>query len=356
MPSLLQIRAKLNVRLVIAAWYMDMVIARRPQGTPAGGQFAKKAHPESDISLDEPAAKVSGEISSYAAAQLAVARDHENFARGRVEQFDAKANDAIAKASLLRTKAKTQRALLRWNSTRRAQKLTYAATELQVKKQGAEATAQNFGAKAERMQAGINAEREVVETLAHTDGVNHILCGLNFGPGLGDIDVIAVGNQVVIVEVKAGRGVLEVDDNGAVFHGGKMTPGDPLEQCAKQRDTLLHYGYVNAVSTVCFPGAESGTWFHDDSGCYLVGGTDELSRHVSQAMRESNTGPHNPKRLVKNVQKNLKARQREIRGWIQSSNKQSYSEEEWEKRYRWSQMSSAIDAARHSNRHILKQR
>lgn len=302
-----------------------------------GGQFAPASHPEGTTALDEqvdppvdpavnppqdpPVANVRGEISAFAAARAADARTTEQTALADAERIKAEAEAATARAEALRKKAEEQRIIGRWNSRRKAKKSDAAAAELAVAREQRAAAAEEAAAEAGRMEAGVKAERKVVATLMHTEGVRNVLCGLNLGPGIGDIDVIAVGDQVVIVEVKAGRGALEVGADGTIFHGGRPTPNNPIDQCAKQVEALREHGGVDALGVVCFPDAEPFSKRHRQTGCRLIGGTEDLSSIVAQAMSESQTGPCNAKAIVTNIQAHLSARFTEIEGWITAAEK-----------------------------------
>lgn len=314
-----------------------MVTTRQPQGIPVGGQYAPASHPEGDAALEEgagtsdgtitpvdppvdpPKAKVHGEISAYAARRSVNARTVEQKAQEDAERFEFESQAAAAKAEALRKKAAEQHLIGRWNSRRKAKKSDAAATELDTERQARLAAAKEAADEAGRMEAGVKAERKVVATLMRTEGVRHVLCGLNLGPGIGDIDAIAVGDHVVVVEVKAGRGALETGADGTIFHGGRPTPNKPIEQCAKQVAALREHAGVEALGVVCFPDAEPFSKRHKVTGCHLIGGTEALTDIVSQAMRESESGPCNAKAIVTNIQASLSARFTETEEWIQGA-------------------------------------
>jgi len=130
-------------------------------------------------------------------------------------------------------------------------------------------------AEAGRLGAGVRAEQAVVDRLAAMPEVDAVLCGLDLGPPIGDIDVVAIANRrALIVEVKAGGGELVAGADGAVTHGGRPSPGAPLAQVARQASALLDGG-VAATAVVCYPGAApSGVC--TPSGVYLIGGLDML--------------------------------------------------------------------------------
>lgn len=300
---------------------MDHV--RQPKGAPTGGQFAGKSNPEGGVSLsDKPPAKVRGDVSTFAAGLAADARRSEQEALAEAALLADQAKEIADKAANLRAKAETKGRIVRWSSTRKAKKSDRSAANLRVMASRSKETAKAAGDEAGRMQAGVDAEQAVVDTLAHTDGVHHVLCGLNLGPGIGDIDVIAVGDAVVIAEVKAGRGDLEAGSDGTVSHGGRPTPKNPLAQCAAQVETLREKSGVEVVGAVCFPEAEPSVTYHRQSGCYLIGGTDNLSDFVAHTMADSDAGPINAKAVVTSVQGYLAARHEEVTDWVDNCHSQ----------------------------------
>jgi len=310
--------------------------ARHPRGAPTGGQFAATPHPEGGVLTEgAPAAQVHGEISSYAVGLAADARRAEDEASTQVSQHSSNAQELADKAEALREKAKDRGKLGRWSSTRKAKKADKSAADLRALAAKAKEAASEANSEAGRIQAGVDAERAVVEALTRTPGVRHVLCGLNLGPGIGDIDVIAVGDVVVIAEVKAGRGELHANPDGTVTHGGRMTPKNPLTQCARQVTALRTNCGVAAIGCVVFPDAEPRALRHPQTGCYLVGGVDKLTTGVSKWMSESTAGPQNAKQIVLGVQNALNARHQEIVGWIDSI--KSQNDAAYDRINRWQQ-------------------
>jgi len=289
--------------------------ARQPQGSPTGGQFASVDHPEGDTQLDAPGAQIRGEVSAYAADLATTARDAERAAATQAQAAAIRREAEANKAAELRNTADAKRLIGRWRYNRKASKADQRVLQAEAAQAEAEAYANQASDDAGRMEAGVRAERRVVEALARTPGVHHVLCGLNFGPGVGDIDTIAVGNRVVITEVKAGGGRLVVHADGSVTHGGRATPRNPLEQCAKQVAALDAVTGKRATGVVCFPDAEPSVILHAASGCYLVGGTDNLIEVVSETM-DRGVDRVSAKALVTSVQSALAARHKEVQSWV----------------------------------------
>jgi len=303
-------------------WCMEH--ARQPRGAPTGGQFAATSHPEGGVLTEiAPTAQVRGEVSTYAVGLAADAQRAEDAALAKAALLAEQAKEIADKAASLRAKAETKGRIGRWSNTRKAKKSDRLAANLRVMASRSKETATAAGDEAGRIQAGVEAERAVVDALARTPGVRHVLCGLNLGPGIGDIDVIAVGDRVVIAEVKAGRGELYANPDGTVTHGGRPTPKNPLTQCASQVTALQKHCGVAAIGCVVFPDAEPRAIRHPQTGCYLVGGVGKLTTGVSKWMSESTAGSQNAKQIVLDVQSALNARHREIVGWIDSAQGQN---------------------------------
>lgn len=360
---------------------------RQPAGQPTGGQFAGASRPESTVQLvEDPSgglvedrqAAVHGEVSSYAAdlAQNAIASQEQALARA--EAASAEKTTEAQQAAALRERAARHRLIRRWWCNRKAGEFERRAQAAETRQLEAEQLAANAADEAGRMNAGVRAEQEVVDALQQTEGVRHVICGINFGPGLGDVDVTAVGTDVVVVEVKAGGGQLVALNGGAVSHGGKVTPRNPLSQCAKQVASLQEVAGVSAVGVVCYPDATPSLSFDTASGCYLVGGTDHLKKLVTETMQASNT-PVNARAMVVKVQHHLAARYQEIQEWIRGADERinrwedtiarswGWSQgpeiranlgrllaENYEKANAWRDMAAAVNTAYWSNARMLE--
>ena len=141
-------------------------------------------------------------------------------------------------------------------------------------------------AEVQRAMAGVRAEQIVVQTVYSVEGVSEIVCGLSFGPALGDIDVIALGSRALVLEVKAGSGQLRVDDDGTVYHGSKAVPRNPVQQCVKQLDLLRSAGVESPQGMVVFPDAEPTVLLVAGTGVMVIGGLDRLRQEVCRAMAQ----------------------------------------------------------------------
>jgi len=136
-------------------------------------------------------------------------------------------------------------------------------------------------AEAGRLGAGVKAEQAVVDRLAAMPEVDVVLCGLDLGSPVGDIDVLAIaGGRALIVEVKAGGGELIPGADGSVTHGGRPSPRAPLAQVAKQAAALLDGG-ISATPVVCYPNATPSERCVP-SGVFLIGGLDMLADLVTR--------------------------------------------------------------------------
>jgi hypothetical protein len=292
---------------------------RQPRGTPVGGQFATVTHPESPVVLDDqPGAKVHGQVSAYATALADDARRDAHAASSRVEALTAKAAELEAQVDAAVTSSASKGAIGRWSGRRKSKRARKHAATARSLASAATAQVEQATAEIGRLQAGIDAEQEVVSALAQVSGVRHVLCGVNLGPGVGDIDAIAVGAHAVVVEVKAGRGAVHAGADGTVVHGGRQSPGAPLAQAAKQAQVVRIAAGIDCTPVVCFPDAEPSARFHERSGCWLIGGTEPLAKFVAESMANHDGERVNAKSIVVGVQRHLTARQAEIQGWITS--------------------------------------
>jgi hypothetical protein len=157
-------------------------------------------------------------------------------------------------------------------------------------------------AKSQQAAAGVQAEREVVQALHDIPGVSDIICGLSFGPALGDIDVIALGSRVVVLEVKAGHGKVTIGSDGRVYHGSQVVPRNPIEQCTKQLQLLREAGVQDPVGLVAFPQAQPEVMRVAGTGIVIVGGLDCLRQQVQSIMeRPRQAGTPSVHQLVRQV-------------------------------------------------------
>lgn len=90
--------------------------------------------------------------------------------------------------------------------------------------------AQHFRGQAAKASAGIRSERRALSVLRSQAQV--VICGLK-PERSGDLDLIAVGPSLVMVEVKTGRGRVAVMADGRLQAGGKTLPGNPVRQAAR---------------------------------------------------------------------------------------------------------------------------
>lgn len=231
---------------------------------------------------------------------------------------EANALEATAAAAIEQSKDKG--IIGRWSGKRSAKKASRRASVALARVDDLLASAEQSRDDAARIQSGVVAERQVVETLANTHGVRQVLCGINLGPGVGDIDVLAIGRHPVVVEVKAGSGRLVAHADGSVTHGGRPSPGQPLSQCARQVGTLQQKAGVSSVGIVCYPNADPSVTLHTSTGCWLVGGKAELSALVTKEVT-AGTDSHaqDGRTIVSNVQHHLGLRQQEVLGWVKDS-------------------------------------
>lgn len=299
---------------------------RKPKGTPIGGQFAGTSHPESAVVLDDPSpAKVHGQVSAYAATLAEDARIDARVASGRVEALTTQAVALEEKSKEAIARSASKGAISRWSGRHRSKRATKQAAK--AKELAAAVHSQVAEAEAEvgRLQAGIDAEQAVVQALTQVPGVRHVLCGVNLGPGVGDIDTIAVGAHAVVVEVKAGRGDVHAGADGTVIHSGRQSPGAPLAQAAKQAQALREGAGVVCTPVVCFPDANPSARFHERSGCWLIGGTEPLAKFVAEQMAAHDGERVNAKGIVLGVQRHLEDRRAEIQGWIANSAEKNWA-------------------------------
>lgn len=222
---------------------------------------------------------VKGTVSSYAAGKAEEARRREMHARYQVSRL-------------------THRSVLDWlvpgRRRRRCDELfdaMYAADEAHQE--------------AGRLGAGVDAEQRVVDALASSG--HQVVCGLDLGPPIGDIDVCCP-DAGVLVEVKAGGGQLASAGDGSVTHGGRPSPGFPLAQAARQAHALVDGGVVLAP-IVCYPSAQPGALRHAETGAWLVGGTQTLVELLDRL----GATPTSPTRLVDAAQSHLRARREALR-------------------------------------------
>lgn len=298
---------------------------RAPRGTPIGGRWSETSTKESKQSLTR--ARVYGQVSAYASGLAELALADANQATKDAAALTERAADLRRKADSIKATANTRGALRRWVGNRKANKTHQEATSVVDQAKDQNDRADKARQEAGRMGAGVDAEQSVVDTLASTHGVDEILCGLNLGPGIGDIDVVAIGSRVVVVEVKAGGGALSYTRDGSVTHGERKTPGQPLDQCRRQVAALKEM-QVEAVGVVSFPSAAPGEVFDATSGCWLIGGKDALSGAVNRIMSEHTLATASSREVIASVQLRLGARQEEISGWIASVQEQNEAAEQ----------------------------
>lgn len=285
---------------------------RQPKGTPVGGQWGGRQQAESQ----QPLAAVHGTVSAYATKLSAAAVEEATRAKAESAGSDSAAAALRAQADEIRARSAEKGVLGRFVGKRKATKATRQADAAAHRGLALRLAAQEASREADRMNAGIDAERKVVQALSTTPGVRQVVCGINLGPGVGDIDATAVGSRTIVVEVKAGGGELRIGAGGAVSHGERSTPGAPLAQCARQVDTLREAG-VDSVGVVCFPGAPAQKIFDKSSGCWLVGGSESLQQVVSKALTEGQpTQSADGATIVSRVRQRLDARYAEVAGWV----------------------------------------
>lgn len=222
---------------------------------------------------------VKGTVSSYAAGKAEEARRREVHARYQASR--------LARRSVLDRIVPGRR----W---RRAE-------EAAIDREIADMARQEAG----RLQAGVDAEQRVVDALASSR--HQVICGLDLGPPVGDVDVL-VPDAGVLVEVKAGGGILASGGDGSVSHGGRPSPGFPLAQATKQAAALVDGGAV-LVPIVCYPGAQPGAYHHPETGAWLVGGTQTLVELLDRL----GATPTSSTRLVDAAQSHLRARREVLR-------------------------------------------
>lgn len=170
---------------------------------------------------------------------------------------------------------------------RREAKATRYANECAQRRSQALEAVKDQVSRGQQAAAGVQAEQQVVQALHTVPGVTDILCGLSFGPALGDIDIIAMGSQVVVLEVKAGRGKVSMGADGRVYHGTRVVPRNPIEQCAKQLQLLQEAGVVRPVGLVVFPQAQPEIMRVAGTGIVVVAGLDLLRSEVQRLMEVS---------------------------------------------------------------------
>jgi Holliday junction resolvase-like predicted endonuclease len=113
-----------------------------------------------------------------------------------------------------------------------------------------------------RAQSGLRAE-ELAATSLRSSGVAVLVFGATLGRG--DCDAIAIGPQLVAVEVKHGRGEVQ-GTAGALSVGGRALRKDPLRQANAQAAAIRRRCGVYTDAVVCITGmtnqpfAANGVW------------------------------------------------------------------------------------------------
>jgi len=172
--------------------------------------------------------------------------------------------------------------------TRRSNKCDVGACSLEERRMKTLEAAQAAFSRSRQAAAGVQAEQEVVHALSDITGVTDIICGLSFGPALGDIDIIAIGPQTVVLEVKAGHGKVTINSDGQVYHGDKLVPRNPIEQCDKQLRLLREAGLRHPIGLVVFPQAQSEIIRISGSDIIIIAGINNLRQEVQRLMQSTN--------------------------------------------------------------------
>jgi len=227
---------------------------------------------------------VKGTVSSYAATKAEAARQREAAARYQASR--------LARRGVLDMIVPGRR--------RRRDDALFAAAH------AADEARQEAG----RLNAGVDAEQRVVDALASAG--HQVICGLDLGPPIGDVDVL-VPDAGALVEVKAGGGVLASAGDGSVTHGERPSPGFPLAQAAKQAHALVDGGVV-LTPIVCYPNAQPSCSLHAETRAWLVGGTEVLVDLLDRLACPPTTST----RLVDAAQAHLRARKEKLSGQIRT--------------------------------------
>lgn len=129
--------------------------------------------------------------------------------------------------------------------------------------------------RARRARRGVRTERRVLDELAKLDGVR-IWCGLRPGDVGGDLDFcVDLGEKVVVVEAKSGRGRVSYR-NGVMRAGGRTIPGDPIAQVRREAARAARHFGKPAHPVVCV--VDSGE--DKSAGDVSVVGIESLRRRV----------------------------------------------------------------------------
>lgn len=98
-------------------------------------------------------------------------------------------------------------------------------------------------------RVGIRSEKRALTQLRKAK-VHAIVCGSTVG-GYGDVDLIAVGPQLVAVEVKTGRGRVKVLKGGRIQAGRRVIPKNPLQQVTANAVSVARATGHTADRVIC---------------------------------------------------------------------------------------------------------
>lgn len=107
-----------------------------------------------------------------------------------------------------------------------------------------------------KARAGAKAERQVAAGLSRLDTLDVVAHGRCLGAG-GDVDHIVIGPCLAAIETKSGGGHLVILEDGRLNAGGRMLPGDPVEQAQRQARALSNIAGHTAAAIVCVPRASN---------------------------------------------------------------------------------------------------
>lgn len=250
-------------------------------------------------------ATIRGVPGQHATELQRLAQDRSGVLQEAAQRLYEAASEGYAEAARHRqlaqqlwTRAQSQHRLRAWFTRSRMQraiqdeaKATQHAHELARQRASVLETVQRHHTSEQQAAAGVRAEQRVVSAVHGVPGVSEILCGLSFGPALGDIDVIALGRRVVVLEVKAGTGKISMSKTGTLYHGSKAVPRNPVKQCAKQVHLLREAGAPTPQGLVVFPDALPERLLIAGTGVMVVGGLDALCQELQRIMQSSPSGP-----------------------------------------------------------------
>ena len=107
--------------------------------------------------------------------------------------------------------------------------------------------------RARRAVAGRDTERRVARMVERARP-RVTLWNLWLSGVTGDVDLLALGPMVAIVEVKRGDGRVRIDADGSLRVGGKPVHGDPLRRTARTARVLSRRFGIDIDAVVCIEG------------------------------------------------------------------------------------------------------